>query len=338
MVTTLRIAVAGGTRFIGAAIVEELATAGHDVTVVHRGRREVDDAPQVRHVHCDRRDAGALRAALSSIDADVVVDTCAYARADAEHAVSALGSRARAVVLSSMDVYRAFATVLAGGAATDAVPLDETAAVRGESARFIHRGHPLPPGADADPETYEKLDVESVYLARGATVLRLPVVYGERDPMRREDFVLRRLRAGRTHIPIGTGTWVWTRGYVRDIARALRLVVEAGGLAGEVFNIGEARTWTIDEWAREILRAAGSDTQLVRVPDDALPADLQHSGSVAQDLLVDSSKARRVLGWSDTDPAEALARSVAWHSSHAPAAEEPEAFVADDLALSRAIK
>ncbi|MGH8886483.1 MAG: NAD-dependent epimerase/dehydratase family protein [Egibacteraceae bacterium] len=33
----MRIAVLGGTRFIGPAVVDRLRTAGHEVTVLHRG-------------------------------------------------------------------------------------------------------------------------------------------------------------------------------------------------------------------------------------------------------------------------------------------------------------
>jgi hypothetical protein len=59
-----------------------------------------------------------------------------------------------------------------------------------------------------DLETYEKLDVEEVVRAAGAVVLRLPFVYGAHDvhPLRRrEEFILRRVRAGRKRIPFQRG-------------------------------------------------------------------------------------------------------------------------------------
>jgi nucleoside-diphosphate-sugar epimerase len=182
-------------------------------------------------------------------------------------------------------------------------------------------------------DDYDKLDVEETYLTAGATVLRLPMVYGPHDGQRREEFVLRRVRAGRKKIPIGSGMWLGTKGFVGDIARGVRLAIESG-LRGEIFNLGETRTYPAGLWAQMILDAAGSKAELVRVPDDKLPEDLGLTGAVPQHLLVDSAKARRALGWNDTDAAEALRVSVAWHLAHPP--ESSDDFSADDEALAAA--
>jgi nucleoside-diphosphate-sugar epimerase len=184
-------------------------------------------------------------------------------------------------------------------------------------------------------EDYEKLDVEELYLERDATVLRLPMVYGPNDYQRREEFVLRRVRAGRTRIPTGSGTWLSTHGYVADIARGVRLALESDAAPGEVFNLCETRTHPEGAWAQMILDAAGSGAELVRVPDDALPDDLSTLGVVGQHLLASNAKARRVLGYTDTDPAEALRESVRWHLDNPPS-EPSEDFSADDAALERA--
>jgi nucleoside-diphosphate-sugar epimerase len=225
-----------------------------------------------------------------------------------------------------MDVYRAYGGLHAGRA-TDPVPIDETSAVREE--RYPYRGQI--PGMD----DYEKLDVEEVYLSRGATVLRLPMVYGPHDGQRREEFVLRRVRAGRDRIPIGSGAWVGTKGFVADVARGIRLAIESD-VTGAIFNLGETRTYPMSLWAQMILDAADSGAELVRVPDDKLPDDLGLTGLVAQHLLVDSSKARRTLGWTDTDPTEALRTSVAWHLANPPD-QASEDFDADDNALAAAL-
>lgn len=216
----MRIAMLGGTRFIGAATVEELVDHGHDVVVVHRGQSELDDLPPVAHRHVDRHDATGLKAAL--VGAEVVVDTNAYTRADAQALVAALPAHAGAVVLSSMDVYRAFHRLNNLLAPIDRLPLDEGSPTRSGDERYLFRGQEVPPGVGAAAmHDYENLDVEDVALAAGATVLRLPMVYGERDPMRREAFVLDRRHQER--IEIGAGTLLWTKGYVRDVAAAIRL-------------------------------------------------------------------------------------------------------------------
>ncbi len=182
-------------------------------------------------------------------------------------------------------------------------------------------------------EHYEKLDVEEAYLRREATVCRLPLVYGERDGQRREEPILRRVRAGRSSIPTGPGSFLWTRGYVRDVASGVRMALESEATIGEVLNLGESRTWSMGLWARHVLEVAGGQARFVRVPDPLLPEDLRLLGTVSQHLLVDSSKARDLLGWTEIDPHEALRRSVTWHLAHPP---EPAAgdFTDDDRALA----
>ena len=320
--------VLGGTRFIGAAIVEELDGHGHELLVVHRGEHEPGGLPAAAHLHADRRDLPHLRGPLEEFAPEALVDTCALGAADAGTALAAVGAEVRLLVLSSMDVYRAFGSVLAG-TETDPLPLDETAPLRSERYPYRER---LP-----GREDYDKLDVEEAYLARAATVCRLPMVYGERDYQRREEPVLRRTRAGRDRIPAGSGTFLWTRGYVRDVASGVRLALESDAAVAEVLNLGEARTWSMGLWARHVLEAAGSEAELTRVPDVLLPDDLKLLGTVAQHLLVDSSKARDLLGWTETDPHEALQRSVAWHLANPPQGADADAdFSADDRALAAA--
>jgi nucleoside-diphosphate-sugar epimerase len=344
----MRVMVLGGTRFIGAAIVDELAAHGHELLIVHRGEHEPAEMPEADHLHAERQDLPHLRGPVDEFDPEAVVDNCAYSAADAETALAAIGDDVRLLVVSSMDVYRAYGAVLAG-AETDPVPVDETSPVRPE--RFPYRGRPHP---SPDADTYEKLDVEAAYLAREATVCRLPMVYGERDHQRREEPILRRVRAGRGRVPAGSGTWLWTRGYVRDVAAGIRLALESEACVAEVLNLGESRTWSMGLWARHVLEAAGSEAELTRVPDVLLPDDLKVLGTIPQHLLVDSSssgraptwtgqqhllvdssKARDLLGWEQTDPHEALRRSVAWHLANPPE-DASDDFTADDRALAPA--
>jgi UDP-glucose 4-epimerase len=320
----MRVAVLGGTRFIGRAITLELARAGHKVAVFHRGESEPQELAAVGHVHVDRSDIASVADQLA--DADAVVDTMALSATDTAPVLEILPRNAKLLVLSSMDVYQAYASLQAG-TVTEVVPADEESPVRVE--RYPYRGQI--PGMD----DYEKLDVEELYLRRGATVCRLPMVYGEHDGQRREWFILRRVAAGRTRIPIGAGTWLSTRAYVGDVATGVRLALESTETDDEIFNLGERRTPSVALWARMIIEAAGSDAELVTVPDEAVPEDLGLTTSIAQHLMCDSTKARTMLGWQETDPVDALHRSVAWHLAHPPGGDDP-GFDADDKALEAA--
>ena len=320
----MKVAVLGGTRFIGRAAVEELAGAGHELLLIHRGESEPDGLPEAQHLHTDRADLARHRETIAEFGPHAALDCRALTTADAEVAVAALPPDIRLVVLSSIDVYRAFGA-LNQGRETDPVPIDEYSPVRTE--RYPYRD--LMPGR----EEYDKLDVEDVYLPLGATSLRLPMVYGERDYQRREEYILRRVRAGRRRIPFGAGTWLACRGYVRDLAHGIRLALEQDVARGEVLILCEERTHSMAMWSRMILDAAGFDAELARVRDDLLPPDLAETGSMPQHILATSRKARQLLGWSTTDPAKCLAASVRWHLANPP--EPPDSdFGADDSALA----
>jgi nucleoside-diphosphate-sugar epimerase len=325
----MRILVFGGTRFIGRALVVELLSQGHAVAVFHRGMHEGELPPEVHHIHGDRAELTTQREEIARFAPGAIVDLSAMTAADAEAVGAALDPSIPAVVASSADVYRAFGS-LHEGVVTDAVPLREDAPLRTEP----------PPDRVAmdgwayDPARYEKLDVERIYLQRGATICRLPVVYGEHDYKRREEFVLARVRAGRDRIPVGPGTLLLSRGYAPEIARGLRLAVEraSGGGDGEIFNLAERETATVGLWAEEILAAAGHEAELIRVPEERLPDDLGFTAEFPQPLLMDSSKAERELGWAHTPWRECAAKSVQWHLAHP--LQESRDFDADDAALA----
>jgi nucleoside-diphosphate-sugar epimerase len=314
----------GGTRFIGRAIVEELAGSGHEVLVVHRGNLEPADMPAVQHLHTERTGLAQHRKELAAFKPDAAIDCRALTRADAEAVLDALPTGLRLVVISSIDVYRAFGA-LNEDRETDPVPLDETSPVR--PTRYPYRD--LMPGM----EQYDKLDVEDVYLPRGATSVRLPMVYGEHDYQLREEFILRRIRAGRERIPFGAGTWLHSGAYVRDLARGVHLVLNTPAAAGEVLNLCEDRTYSMRMWSRMILDAAGSKAELVRVADDLLPEDLKPTGTMSQHIAVSAQKARSMLGWTTSDPAESLQTTVRWHLANPPSNPDVD-FSADDVALA----
>jgi nucleoside-diphosphate-sugar epimerase len=326
----MRVIVLGGTRFIGRAVVSELVAAGHDVMVVHRGVHEPVDLPDVPHLHTHRSDLISRAEALRLFRPDGVVDMSAMTRADATGALAALPEVPRVVAVSSIDVYRAFASVWAG-TVTDAVPLTEESPLRGgppPDRTVVMEGY------DYDPSDYENLDVEAAYLARGATLCRLPMVYGPHDFKYREGFVLCRVRGRRKQLPVGAGGWLWSRGYAPELARGIRLALEQPTASAEVFNLCEAQCAPLRLWAEQIAASAGADLELVRVPDNALPQDLEITGDIAQHWFASAAKAEAVLGWVHRDPAECVRESVSWHMEHSSYGDVD--FGADDRALAAA--
>src|SRR5690348_248245 len=80
---SMRIAFVGGTRFIGRAAAALAAERGHDVSVLHRGVH-ASDLAAARPILVDRADPSALAESLARLAPEVVVDTRAMTRVDAE--------------------------------------------------------------------------------------------------------------------------------------------------------------------------------------------------------------------------------------------------------------
>ncbi len=322
----MRIVVIGGTWFIGRAIVTRLREDGHEVLLVHRGKAEPAElnGAGIHHLHVERSALAGARDEIAAFGAHAAVDVSARNGADAEGALAALPDGIRLVAISSGDVYRAYEG-LHSGRQTDGLPLTERSPVR--ETRHV------------DGPEFENLEIEELYLPRGATSLRLGAVYGPHDYQRRFEFLLRRLRAGRPRIPIGSGGFLFSKVYVEDVAAAVTLVLDHApdGVAGEAFNVVEATTPAFRLHAEEVLAAAGdagSGVELVRVPDHVLPDDLKLTGALSQHLLMDARRFRG-LGWTETDPAQALRTAVAWHLAHPPEDWSSD-FAADDKALAEA--
>ncbi|MGH3487075.1 MAG: NAD-dependent epimerase/dehydratase family protein [Actinopolymorphaceae bacterium] len=320
----MRIVVIGGTWFIGRAMTQHLARQGHDVLVVHRGKAEPAELSSVRHLHVERAELPGAADELAAFRPDAAVDVSAGNGADARAALAALPEGIALVAISSGDVYRAYEGLHTDRQA-DLVPLTETSPLR--ERRYV------------DGSDHENLEIEELYLGRGGTSLRLGAVYGPYDYQRRFEFVLRRLRAGRTAIPVGSGSFLFSRVHVDDVASAVSAVLDRhSDCAAEAFNVVERPTAPFRLFAEQILAAAGdagAGVDLVRVPDAALPEDLALTGTLSQHLLMDPGKIRSALDWEAADPAESLAASVRWHLAHPPE-EWSRDFSADDAALTAA--
>jgi len=317
----MRVIVLGGTWFIGRAVTEALVAAGHTVLVVHRGATEPADLPRVEHLHAERRAWPDQAAAFAAFTADAAIDVSAENGDGARSALAALPSGIRLIALSSVDVYRAYDS-LHKGTQTDLVPLTEESPLR--AVRYV------------DGPRWENLEVEEAYLAVGATILRLGAVYGEHDYQHRFEPVLRRVRAGRRELPIGTGGFVWSRVYCGDVAQAVLAALHTDRVAGECFNIVEAQASPMRLFYEQVISAAGACIDLVRVPDQLLPADLETTGALSQHLLASPAKARELLGWQATVDAQVLRRAVTWHLEHPPSAPDTD-FSQDDGALASRI-
>jgi len=101
----MRMLILGGTVFLGRALTQPAAAAGHEVVHFNRGISAPVDAT-VRRIRGDRNDAGSLRDAANAGPWDAVLDTSGYLPQAVRKSAGALReSAARYVFVSSISAY-----------------------------------------------------------------------------------------------------------------------------------------------------------------------------------------------------------------------------------------
>ena len=339
-----RILVVGGTNFIGPSVVRQLARSGHSVAVFHRGEHEIDE-PGVQHIHGERDQIGEHHNAIAEFAPEVAVDMRAMTEAQARATADAVrGIARRLVVVSSMDVYRAYGRLHGtepGPALTP--PFDEDSPLR--EKLYVYRDH-APAVAQRPPwmNDYDKILVERVALQDrelAGTAIRFPMVHGERDGQRRFYAIWKRITDGRRAILMSAGAAAFrsSRTHVDNAAHAVALAATDDRAAGRVYNVGEPEAIAWSDWAREIGRLMSWGGQLVIGASDQMPAHLRDSRPDVWDhhLVADTSRIRRELGYREVvDREEGLRRTLAWYAEVPPADEKVAGnldYAAEDAAL-----
>ena len=301
--SVVRIVFVGGTRFIGHWAATAALARGHDVVTMHRGQHPLEVAG-AREERVDRGDPSALARAIALARPDVVVDTLAMTRADAEATVLAVKiTRVPFVVLSSQDVYAAFGAVLGHPAPPPEPRLTEASPL---TVPFPYRG--ITPEGDR----YDKKEVERVVQAAhaagelaAACVLRLPAVYGARDYRRRFGPAVDHLDAGLALPCAGGAAWRWTHADVRDVAHAIVLAAERTSSGFAIYNVGEPSTPTMRERVETIAAAMGVTATWDERPEPL--DDAWRAFGRGPDIVVDSSRIRAELGFTEvTRPDERI--------------------------------
>lgn len=334
-----RVLLIGGSGLLGTPAARTLRNAGHDVTVVSRGRHGL--VPGVRHVRADRAGGAAFAAPLRGERFDLVVDFLAYDGAAVEQvlALPALAD-ARYALVSTGQVYLV---------ANERRPPSREA--DGELPLM-----PEPPAGTRDHANWVygrgKREAEASLRAHAAArggrdvVLRLPVVQGAGDGTRRLWAYLERLRDGGPLLLPGGGLdpvrFVWAE----DVARLLASL--AGGLspAGSVYNLAQPDEPPLRELLERAAAALGVAARFVSCDEADLAGeglDLQVSPfSGAWCSRPDPSLAAAQLGFRGTPSTAWLPEVVRAHlaedapASHPGYAQRPrELVLAARLAESR---
>jgi nucleoside-diphosphate-sugar epimerase len=189
----------------------------------------------------DRRDLSEYAAQIRKLAPHVVIDMIPRTSQESWTLTRAIAGVAdRMVVISSIDVYRAYNRLRKKEPGSpDATPLKENSPLREQL--YPYRGVAV--DALHTAYEYEKILVEKLAQSEPelqTTILRLPVVYGPNDPQTRIFEHLRRMDDGRKHILLGKqqAKWQLTRGYVDDVASAVVVASEDQSNGSFIYNIG----------------------------------------------------------------------------------------------------
>jgi nucleoside-diphosphate-sugar epimerase len=307
-VSSRRILFLGGSGVISTACVRAAVAAGHDVTVLNRGRSSRALPGDVHELVADVRDADAVTSALGGKEFDVVADFLSFVPAHVETALAAAGESAgQYIFISSASAYQK---------PPSRVPVTESTPLHNPFWQYSR-----------DKIACEDLLV-GAYRERGLpmTIVRpshtydetlLPTMGGWTD--------VARLRAGKPVVVHGDGTTQWTLTHSDDFAVAFTGLLANPVAVGEAFTITgtHAPTWNqIYTWLAE---AAGvRDPQLVHIASETIAAwdpDLGPGlvGDKAHSMVFDNAKvtalapefattitfdegARRILAWYEAHP------------------------------------
>lgn len=235
--------VMGGTRFAGKAIVERALSAGHTVTVVHRGNFSAAFSAPVREVRGDRSAPETL-AALRTHTFDAVIDLSGYTEAQVRMLATALPEAPLWINMSTGAVYEPQPTF----------PWDEQT--------------PLGPSKLWGTYAAEKLSGEQALIELRAPTtstvsLRIPYVLGPRNYAPREEFVFNRLLDRQEILVPGGGTAVIQFIHIEQLAAIVVGIAERGCDSGFVpMNVGTREFASLEGFIRLSAQLCGAKPRL----------------------------------------------------------------------------
>ena len=248
----MKILILGGSTFVGRRTVEQLRLAGHQVTVLNRGKTAATLPEGVDRIVGDRTSTDSMRAALAGTNWDAVIDVSGFVMAAGgglfEDLIALLDGRTGAYVfVSSIMAY----------APTGLMPWTEDQPYRD------------------DPQTTYggfKAHAEQVILDRHArtgfpgSVARPAAIYGPDNNIHdMETAMFLRLRKGLPILVPHEGLVTTSYGHVDDLVTNLIEMSVLPQAAGEVFNITGQGCSAI-EYVYQLAGIVGVTPDIVPVP------------------------------------------------------------------------
>ncbi len=319
----MKVAVTGGSGFVGSAVCRLAHEMGWDLLVVGRNKRSFDAArlpASVAFAAGDVTKPPSLDGLFDGVD--VVI-----------HAAGQVGGwdvdETKLFLVNAEGTRHVLAESIRAGVSRFVHV--STPGVCGFSGCLVEEDAPYAPRG-----AYEESKVagERIVLSRrreiGVVVLRPDFVYGPGD--RRRVGLFRAVQGRRFFIP-GTGDACWRPTHVEDVARAVVEAVVSPAALGQVFNVAGPRVVRVAEFFDTMAQVLGASTVPRDIPVGVVrgvaglaeafvggvlgrkpPLTRSQVDFLTMDHGTSADKAFAVLGFTArVDIAEGLAQTVAWY-------------------------
>jgi len=136
--------------------------------------------------------------------------------------------------------------------------------------------------------------LEAIGRGAPASIVRLPELYGPYDPSAAEWYFAKRALDGRTRIAVPDGGLaICHRGFVQNMAWGVVQALTVKRAAGEIYNLGEEKLYTLAQLARGVANAFDFTWDIYSVPGARWRTPYDHTS------FYDLRKARGHLRYRD---------------------------------------
>jgi nucleoside-diphosphate-sugar epimerase len=297
----------GGTGIISTACSRLAADRGIDLTVLTRGRRDVDLPAGVKKLTVNIEDTVSAAQALQGASFDAVVDFIAFVAEHIERDLHLFRGRTRQYVfISSASAYQKPATHYL---ITESTPLanphweySRNKIACEDRLMRAYREESFPVTIVRPSHTY------------GETQIALAV-----NSWAKSYTVIDRMRRGQKVIVPGDGSSLWVITHNTDFAKGLVGLLGLEKAIGHAFHITTNEVMSWDQFYRIAGAAAGVEPQLIHIPSDFIGACIPEAlggliGDKAVSVVFDNSKIKSfVPGYCATVPfSHGIRRTLAW--------------------------
>jgi nucleoside-diphosphate-sugar epimerase len=278
----------GGTGIISTACVTAALGAGHDVSILNRGRSSLpNQASEARRFIADASNETQVREALGSRSFDAVIQWTAYVPEQVELDLRLYADSGQYVFISSASAYE---KPPENWLITESTPLRNA---------FWQYSRDKIACEDVLREAYEASGFPMTIIRPSLTYgySQIPLAIGS---WAKPYTVVDRMRRGTQVLIPGDGTSIWTITHSSDLARGLIPLLGRSEAIGEDFHItsDEALTW--NQIYALVGKAARVEPDFLHVPSDGMVAadpDLLGTlwGDKVNSSVFDNSKLRSVV-------------------------------------------